>query len=117
MENYKKRLEVGDNVIRRDGISNMQVMLNVVRVTKTQAILNDGCKLKIEYYGLHLDKVGSNLWDCTSYELATEKSINEYNIYARELKLKRWFDNFYKKASIEQIEKIYNEYKDKQLWK
>ena len=113
MEKNKKRLEVGDNVIRRNVISNMQVMLKVVRVTKTQAILNDGCKLKIEYYGLHLDNVGANLWDCTSYELATEKSINEYNIYARELKIKIWFDNFYKNASIEQIEKIYNEYKDK----
>ena len=113
MEKNKKRLAIGDVVIRHNNISNMQVMLKVVRVTKTQAILNDGCKLKIEYYGLHLDKVGSNLWDCTSYELATEKSINEYNIYARELKLKRWFDNLYKNASIEQIEKIYNEYKDK----
>ena len=113
MESNKKILKVGDNVIRRNCISNMQYMLNVVRVTKTQAILNDGCKLKIECSGLHLDKVGANLWDCTSYELATEKSINEYNIYTRELKIERWFNNFCKNASIEQMENIYNEYKDK----
>ena len=113
MESNKKILKVGDYVIRRNSISNMQYMLKVVRVTKTQAILNDGCKLKIEYYGLHLDVVGANLWDCTSYELATEKSINEYNIYARELKLKNWFNNFCNNASISQIEKIYDEYKDK----
>ena len=113
MEKDKKRLSIGDVVIRRNNISNMQYMLKVVRVTKTQAILNDGCKLKIECGGFHIGEVGARLWDCTSYELATEKSINEYNIYARELKLKRWFDNFYKNASIEQIEKIYNEYKDK----
>ena len=113
MESNKKLLKVGDNVIRRNNISNMQVMLKVVRVTKTQAILNDGCKLKIEYGGLHLNEVGANLWKGSSYELANEKSINEYNIYVRELKLKRWFDNFYKNASISQIEKIYKEYKDK----
>ena len=113
MEKDKKRLEVGDFVIRRNTISNTQAMLNVARVTKTQAILNDGYKLKIEYFEPYLDGVGASLWDCTSYELATEKSINEYNIYVRELKLKRWFDNFYKNASISQIEKIYNEYKDK----
>ena len=113
MESNKKILKVGDVVIRHNNISNIQVMLKVVRVTKTQAILNDGCKLKIEYYGLHLDEVGANLWNGSFYELATEKSINEYNIYARELKLKRWFDNFYKNASVSQIEKIYNEYKDK----
>ena len=113
MESNKKILKVGDYVIRRNSISSMQYMLKVVRVTKTQAILDDGCKLKIEYYGLHLNEVGARLWDCTSYELATEKSINEYNIYARELKLKNWFNNFCNNASVSQIEKIYNEYKDK----
>ena len=107
MEKNKQRLEIGDVVIRNNSISNLKVMLKVVRVTKTQAILNDGCRLKIGCSGLHLYEVGANLWDCTSYELATEKSIEKYNIRARELKIKRWFDNFYKNASIEQIEKIY----------
>ena len=113
MEKDKKRLEVGDVVMRRNSFTDAQAMLKVVRVTKTQAILNDGCRLKIGCCGLHLDEVGANLWGCTSYELANEKSIDEYNIRDRELKLKGWFDNFYKNASIEQIEKIYDEYKDK----
>ena len=113
MEKDKKSLEVGDTILCTNTFREFPQMLKVVRVTKTQAILNNSVKLKIEYIGARMERIGNAIFNHDFYQLAEEKDIQEYNNRYRELKLRKWFEDFCNNASISQIEKIYNEYKDK----
>lgn len=108
MESNKKILEVGNTILCTNQYRDLPQMLKVVRVTKTQAILNNGVKLKREYLGAHMKEIGNAMWNHDYYQLAEEKDIQEYNTRYRELKLRKWFEDFYNNASVSQIEKIYN---------
>ena len=113
MEKNKQILEIGNTILCTNQYRELPKMLKVVRVTKTQAILDNGVKLRREYVGVSMEKIGSYMWNLDYYRLAEEKDIQEYNTRYRELKLRKWFEDFCNNASVSQIEKIYNEYKDK----
>ena len=112
MESNKKMLEVGNTILCTNKYRDLPKMLKVVRVTKTQAILNNNIKLKREYSGASMKEVGNARWNHDYYQLAEEKDIVEYNTRYKELKLRKWLEDFCNNASVIQIEKIYNEYKD-----
>ena len=107
------KLEVG-NIIYCVSRYGGPRLLKVVRVTNTQAILNDETRLQRVSYGVSIREIGTNRWIHNSYNLASEKDIEEYKKITYENKMKRWFADFSKDANIEQIENIYEMFnKDK----
>ena len=107
------KLEVG-NIIYCVSRYGGPRLLKVVRVTNTQAILNNEVRLKRVSYGISISEIGAGIWHSSSYRLADEKDIEEYKRITHENKMKRWLLDFSKDVSIEQIEKIYEMFnKDK----
>lgn len=107
------KLEVG-NIIYCVSRYGGPRLLKVVRVTNTQAILNNEVRLKRVSHGISISEIGSDSWHANSYRLADEKDIEEYKRITHENKMKLWFSDFSKDANIEQIEKIYEMFnKDK----
>ncbi len=107
------KLEVG-NIIYCVSRYFYPKLLKVIRVTNTQAILDNGVRLKRVSHGISISEVGADSWHSSSYKLADEKDIEEYKRITHENKMKRWLLDFSKDASIEQIEKIYEMFnKDK----
>ena len=100
------QLEVG-NIIFSVSRYGGPRLLKVVRVTNTQAILNNEVRLKRVSYGISISEIGAGIWHSSSYRLADEKDIEEYKRITQENKMKNWFSDFLKNASIEQIEQIY----------
>ena len=100
------KLEVG-NIIYRVSRYGGPRLLKVVRVTNTQAILNNEVRLKRVSHGISISEIGADRWIHNSYNLASEKDIEEYKRITHENKMKLWFSEFSKNASVEQIEKIY----------
>ena len=100
------QLEVG-NIIFSVSRYGGPRLLKVVRVTNTQAILNNEVRIKRVSHGISISEIGAGSWHSSSYNLASEKDIEEYKRITHENKMKRWFADFSKDASIEQIEKIY----------
>lgn len=111
MDNETK-LEVG-NTIYCNSRYNSPRLLKVVRVTNTQAILNNGARIKRTSRGISFSEIGARVWNSSSYKLASENDIEEYNTFVHQTKIKRWFDEFSKNANIEQIEKIYEMFNNK----
>ena len=107
------KLEVG-NIIYCVSRYGGPRLLKVVRVTNTQAILNNEVRIKRVSHGISISEIGAGSWHSNSYRLADEKDIEEYKRITHENKMKLWFSEFSKNASVEQIEKIYEMFnKDK----
>ena len=104
--NKEIKLEVG-NIIYCVSRYGGPRLLKVVRVTNTQAILNNEVRLKRVSHGISISEIGAGSWHSSSYRLADEKDIEEYKRITHENKMKLWFSEFSKNASVEQIEKIY----------
>ena len=104
--NKEIKLEVG-NIIYCVSRYGGPRLLKVVRVTNTQAILDSGTRLRRVSHGISISEVGADSWHSSSYKLADEKDIEEYKRITHENKMKLWFSEFSKNASVEQIEKIY----------
>lgn len=107
-----EKLKVGDKVcykhyfygeLRRIEVSEVE------RLTKTQAILKNGDRLKnepIECYNnkeIYYNSIGYNT---KSYELLTEENILFISNFKHEIKINNWFN--LKKFTFEEKEKIYN---------
>ena len=100
------KLEVG-NIIYCVSRYGYPKLLKVIRVTNTQAILGNEVRLKRVSHGISISEVGADSWHSSSYKLADEKDIEEYKRITQENKMKNWFSDFLKNASVEQIEQIY----------
>lgn len=111
MEN-ETMLEVGNTIycVNRYGGPRL---LKVIKVTKTQVILSNGTRLKRVTNGTYFNEIGGGTWNRSSYKLANQNDIEEYNTFVYQNKIKRWFAEFSKNANIEQIEKIYKMFNNK----
>lgn len=101
------KFKVGDIVIG-DSLYNGYSKHKVERVTKTQAILNNGIKLKItDVKGGK--SIGSSGWGTPTYKLSDEKLEGLYKQDFQIKKVNSWFNNLmFKKLSEEELEQLYN---------
>ena len=107
----EKMLEVGNTIYCVNRYSGPRI-LKVIKVTKTQATLNNGVILKRMFNGTPVT-LGCEGWNRSSYKLANQNDIEEYNNFVHQNKIKRWFADFSKNANIEQMEKIYEMFNNK----
>jgi hypothetical protein len=73
------KFEVGDLVENTRGYHGRSVIYNVVRITKTQAVLSNNSQTKIPIDGINgCREIGSkDIWSQSRYKLATPESILE----------------------------------------
>lgn len=105
-------LEVGNAIYCVNRYGGPRI-LKVIKVTKTQATLNNGARLKRASNGIYFNEIGGGSWNRISYKLANQNDIEEYNNFVYQNKIKRWFADFSKNANIEQMKKIYEMFNNK----
>jgi DNA replicative helicase MCM subunit Mcm2 (Cdc46/Mcm family) len=104
MENNKFEFKVNDVVIGSSYYHGYSKLF-VERVTKTQAILNNGTRLRINVN--NSTPIGSEGYHITSYCLSTPQLIELYNRQQLELKFNNCLKNLQlKKVNSEDLNKL-----------
>jgi predicted RNA-binding protein with PUA-like domain len=80
-----KQLKVGDKVILYYAGEPKRIT-EVVRTTKTQAILKGGTRLRIDYTGEYLSEITSDRWSSWTFGIATDEAVEQ--LYLRQLQLR-----------------------------
>ena len=114
-----RQLEVGDNVVYIHHLKDDYRTFNfseVVRVTKTQAILTDGTKLKINpIRGFNSTYRYENVlsYAFESWELVTPEILEDVEYQKEHQKMLDWFKR--KSFSIEEKKLIYKHFEEQNL--
>ena len=114
-----RQLEVGDKLVHIYNGRNGFLYYNfseVERFTKTQIILKDGTKLRInperDWRGALVYKE-TGRYSFGTWELVTPKILREYEEEMEHQKMLNWFDK--KKFSIEEKKLIYKHFEEQNL--